>query len=91
MSETPIILRIPLIPGVNDSGEELEDIVHTAVGCLKEGGKVNLLPYHRFGMGKYQMLDREYRLPEVTTQKESEIRRARQLFESFGLECEVVM
>jgi pyruvate formate lyase activating enzyme len=90
-SATPVIIRIPLIPGVNDSDEELKNIAINAVDFLKKPGKVNILPYHRFGMGKYQMLDRKYQLTELITPKDPEIQRAKCLFESFGLECEVVL
>ena len=87
----PLIIRVPLIPGINDSEEELRKIARIAVDYLPQPGKVELLPYHRFGMGKYQMLDREYQLTELITQKDMEIQKDKQLFESFGLECEIVL
>jgi len=86
----PVVIRVPLIAGINDSDEELRNIARLAAGSLKKPSKVELLPYHRFGMGKYQMLDRKYQLEELTTQTDAQIQRARQIFESFGLECEVV-
>jgi pyruvate formate lyase activating enzyme len=85
---TPLIIRVPLIPGINDSEEELRNIARLA-GSLKVG-KVDLLPYHKFGMGKYQQLDRKYELEELTTQPDDDVQKARQLFESLGFECEVV-
>jgi pyruvate formate lyase activating enzyme len=90
-SGVPVTIRVPLIPGINDSNQELKKIARIAADLQKKPGKVELLPYHRFGIGKYQQLDREYELPELTTQKEPEIQRMKGLFESFGLECEVVL
>jgi pyruvate formate lyase activating enzyme len=90
-SGTPVIMRVPLIPGINDSDEELNEIAHIAMDSLKEPKKVDLLPYHRFGVGKYQQLDREYELTELATLKEPQTQRFKELFESFGLECEVVL
>ena len=90
-SGTPVIIRVPLIPGINDSDEELKNIARIAVDSLKKPRQVDLLPYHRFGIGKYQMLDREYQLTELTTPKDPEIQKVKELFESFGLECEVVL
>jgi pyruvate formate lyase activating enzyme len=87
----PVTIRVPLIPGINDSDQELKKIASIAAGSLKKPGKVELLPYHRFGMGKYQQLDREYELTELITQKAPELQRMKELFESFGLECEVVL
>jgi pyruvate formate lyase activating enzyme len=90
-SSVPVTIRVPLIPGINDSVQELKKIASIAAGSLKKPGKVELLPYHRFGMGKYQQLDREYELTELTTQKTPELEKMKGLFESFGLECEVVL
>ncbi len=90
-SKIPVIIRIPLIPGINDYEEELTRLAQIAVDMLPRPGKVNLLPYHRFGMGKYAQLDREYALPELITQKDPEVQKNKELFESFGLECEIVL
>jgi pyruvate formate lyase activating enzyme len=89
-SGTPLILRFPMIPGINDSDEELKYIAHIAVETLKKPARIDLLPYHRFGVGKYQMLDREYQLSELITPKDMEVQKIKRLFESYGLECEVV-
>jgi pyruvate formate lyase activating enzyme len=86
----PLIIRVPLIPGINDSEEELRNIARSTAGFLKKPGRVDLLPYHKFGLGKYQMLDRKYQLEELTTQTDTHVQKARQLFESFGFECEIV-
>jgi pyruvate formate lyase activating enzyme len=90
-SGVPVTIRVPLIPGINDSDQELKEIARIAAGSFKKPGKVELLPYHRFGMGKYQQLDREYELTELTTQETSELEKMKGLFESFGLECEIVL
>jgi pyruvate formate lyase activating enzyme len=90
-SGVPVTVRVPLIPGINDSDEELRKIALIAADLLKKAGRIELLPYHRFGMGKYQQLDREYELTELTTQKAPELEKMKELFESYGLECEVVL
>ncbi|MGI6269905.1 MAG: glycyl-radical enzyme activating protein [Candidatus Howiella sp.] len=60
-SGLPYCIRIPLIPGVNDTEENME---HTAA-FLAEGGmghldRVELLPYNRAAAAKYPMLGRKY-------------------------------
>ena len=90
-SGVPVTMRVPLIPGINDSDQELKEIARIAMDSLKKPGKVELLPYHKFGMGKYQQLDREYELTELTTQEAPELEKMKGLLESFGLECEVVL
>lgn len=63
--DTPFIIRMPLIPGVNDFPEHFE-----AVASLLEGAKslirVELLPYHKTAGAKYGMAGLTYR-PEFPT------------------------
>lgn len=46
-----IVLRTPVIPGVNDTAQELENIVIFAVG-LKNLDYYEVLPYHPLGLSK---------------------------------------
>jgi pyruvate formate lyase activating enzyme len=89
-SGTPLILRFPMIPGINDSAEELKAVAEIAVASLKKPGRIDLLPYHRFGVGKYQMLDREYELSGLLAPEDREVQKIKRLFESYGLECAIV-
>lgn len=54
-------LRIPLIPGINDGDKSLEALLKLANG-LTRPGDIEILPYHRLGVGTYDQLGREYRL-----------------------------
>lgn len=69
---TPYIIRIPLIPGVNDDEENMED----AAVLLENAGplmRVELLPYHKTAGAKYQMVGMEYR-PEFDTALSPQVR-----------------
>jgi pyruvate formate lyase activating enzyme len=59
-----IIIRIPIIPGVNDSEENLRRTGEflSGFGGVRE---VNLLPYHKTGVEKYRRLRRTYSLPDL--------------------------
>ncbi|MDO4288725.1 MAG: glycyl-radical enzyme activating protein [Eubacterium sp.] len=61
---TRLIIRRPLIPGVNDSREEL-----TALGQflaeLPAVDHLQLLPYHRLGTDTYRKLGMTYQLPHI--------------------------
>lgn len=59
-----IFIRIPFIPGVNDSDENL---AKTADFCrsLKKLKGIELLPYHRLGMETYKNLGIEYPLKDL--------------------------
>lgn len=53
----PVIARTPLLPGVNDSVENIHamgQFLSTQVPTLRE---VNLLPYHRLGESKWEQLE----------------------------------
>ncbi len=52
-----IILRRPLIPGVNDSASE-ERAVEEVVSSLKNEHRLEVNPYHRLGESKYLRLGR---------------------------------
>jgi pyruvate formate lyase activating enzyme len=52
-------LRIPVIPGFNDTPEEMEQIIDYAT-TLKNCNQVDFLPFHRLGESKYRMLGRDY-------------------------------
>ncbi len=53
-----IIVRTPVIPGFNDSPEEIRKIAR----LVKRFGinELHLLPYHRYGQGKYRLMGRTY-------------------------------
>ena len=65
---TKIIARTPVIPGFNDTIEELEEIQH----FVAQGKDISyeMLPYHRFGKGKYEMLGRDYPMGDVLLSEE---------------------
>lgn len=59
----PLVVRLPVIPGINDSAEDLAACTRFLVQLGLR--RVDLLPYHRIGVDKYQRLGRPYRLPEA--------------------------
>ena len=62
--QTELSIRIPVIPGFNDTKEEIRDIARYAkeIGNVK---RIHLLPYHRLGQDKYAGLGREYLMGDV--------------------------
>ncbi len=58
-----ILARIPLIPGLNDSEEEIGEILSFIKGMKKVS--CELLPYHRIGKSKYEFLGRDYCMAEA--------------------------
>ncbi len=77
-------LRIPLIPGYNDSRENIEKVGGLGVEIGAE--KISLLPYHEWGKSKYAQLGRRYRFELIESLTEERVQRVQRLIEGFGLE-----
>lgn len=54
-----VIIRIPVIPGFNDTISEMTSILDYVAG-LTNVREVNFLPYHKLGTNKYNLLGRDY-------------------------------
>ena len=67
---THVVVRIPVIPGFNHSEKEIQTMVDF-VSTIKGIKEIHFLPYHTFGVEKYQMLGMEY-LGDSTVQLEEE-------------------
>lgn len=59
-SGAEIILRIPLVPGLNDDDASI-DCIGAYIAGLPRRHPVDLLPFHRAAKGKYQKFGRSYR------------------------------
>jgi len=64
-----IILRCPLVPGVNDSPEHLAAIAALA-RRLSQIRHVELMPYHNMGRDKARRIGREMTFPDLPTTDE---------------------
>ena len=63
-SPVKLIIRTPVIPGFNDTVEEIGAIARFAAS-LPGVEEMHLLPYHRIGSDKYKGLGREYSLAHI--------------------------
>jgi pyruvate formate lyase activating enzyme len=59
-----VVARVPLIPGYNDSEENIEALVRFLLAHAPGVG-VDLLPYHRLGKTKYERLGERYALGSI--------------------------
>ncbi len=86
---TELSIRVPVIPGFNDTLEEIRDIAAFArqLGNVK---RLHLLPYHRLGQDKYTGLGREYLMGDVkppSNEKMSELLHIAS--GTSGIECQI--
>lgn len=71
-------IRRVLIPGVNDSAKELLALGRF-IGRLRGVEKIEVLPYHRMGVHKWQLLGLGYPLEGVEPPGEKDVERAYRL------------
>ena len=57
-------IRQVIIPGINDTEEHIKELAKFAKK-IPNVEKVELLPYHTYGMKKYEELNIKYRLKDV--------------------------
>lgn len=84
--ETPVIIRIPVIPGFNDDARNMQEIAsflnrHNGGRVLE---RVDLLPYHKLGVGKYEALGCNYTLDGRETPGDELMADLKQIFVDQG-------
>ncbi|OFW58680.1 MAG: hypothetical protein A2133_08165 [Actinobacteria bacterium RBG_16_64_13] len=90
VSGVPLAVRVPVVPGFNDSVDAIADIAEL-VAVHAPRATVHLLPYHRYGQQKYAMLGLDYELAAAETPSEEFLKAARAIMESRGLACEIAV
>ena len=88
-SDIPMIIRIPLIPGITEKTENLRQIAEF-VKRVNPSTPVNLLSYHWLGASKYRMMDMNYELTELELVPKERLAQVVDIFNSLKLECEIV-
>jgi pyruvate formate lyase activating enzyme len=81
-----LIFRIPVIPGINTTPEEVDGMLRFLEERADKMKEVHLLPYHRIADNKYQRLKMKQRLQEVKEPNEAEMQLLKKTFEKTGLE-----
>jgi pyruvate formate lyase activating enzyme len=83
-----IILRMPLIPGVNDSEQAIQAAGQLAAE-LPHLLSLEILPYHQAGVEKYRRLDREYNLQELVPPAGERVEALAQVLREYHLKVNV--
>jgi len=84
----PVIIRIPIIPGYNDSDENLRAAAEclSMLTCIR---RVDLLPFHQYGLVKYKQIGMEYTMadtPGIPEERQQEIKK---MFEDYGFNVQI--
>jgi pyruvate formate lyase activating enzyme len=82
------IARTPLIPGVNADEEHIRAVL-AFIRPHKNVIDYELLPYHRFGLGKYELLGEMYELDDYKTPSDDLVKHLQGIIdEAFGRNSE---
>lgn len=79
-----VVVRIPLIPTVNDTDEEFTSMMEF-VNNLKRINSVHILPFHNFGANKYFMLGEQYELMDFSEDNAERIKACMNIAEKYGI------
>ena len=78
----PFWLRYVLVPGYSDMEEDIRALGE-ALGKYKQIQRVEILPYHRFGVHKWEAMGWNYELEHVKENTQEQLDRAEQLFKEY--------
>lgn len=84
--ETPFVIRIPVIPGVNDYDQNYEQTAKWLIGA-KALQKIELLPYHKTAGAKYSMIGKTYH-PDFDPDRPIHLDTS--IFEKYGIRSEIL-
>lgn len=82
-----IWIRMPLIPGFNDSEVNIRKVSEFASDIGAE--KVSVLPYHELGSSKYPDLGRVYLMQGTKPPDKKHVEEVRKIIESYGEKVEI--
>ena len=82
-----IQVRVPCIPGINDSPEQIQATARVVAGFGI--GRIALLPYNGAAGAKYEWIDRAFSMPDTEPQSDQYMRRLADICQSAGLEVQV--
>ena len=83
------LFRMPLIPGINDDMQNISETAEFFHGLGNNALGIELMPYHRLGKGKYESLDRPYRLSGLLSPEPDHVALVKEKFEGYGIICSI--
>ncbi|MFQ5795174.1 MAG: glycyl-radical enzyme activating protein [Candidatus Bipolaricaulia bacterium] len=79
-----IVLRVPIIPGINDDDENVRQIGAFAT-ALPRLDRVDLLPYHHTAVDKYHRLNKTYKLADTHPPSDERMAEIAAILQGLGL------
>jgi pyruvate formate lyase activating enzyme len=84
------MVRIPVVPGFNDSPEHIAMVKEFILGEKSENLKmINLLPYHKTGSSKYTRFNIPYKMENVEQPSSGRMKELKEYFSGSGVRVKV--
>jgi pyruvate formate lyase activating enzyme len=74
----PVWIRHVLVPSITDDEQDLNDL-GDFIGTLNNVKKIEILPYHKLGVYKWETLGLDYPIKEVEPPSEAQVKEAYQI------------
>jgi len=88
LRDAKLVVRIPFVPGYNGDEDTLKEMF-SWLAEVKGVVRVELMPYHRLGMAKYDGLGRSYQLRGIEQVQHRELARFVDLGKRYGLDVRI--
>lgn len=76
--KVPVWIRHVLVPSITNNEEDLEEL-GKFIGTLENVQKIDVLPYHKLGVYKWEALGLEYPLKDIEPPSDEDVKRAYEL------------
>ena len=83
-----IIIRIPIIPTLNNSEEDIKDFIDF-LKEVKNFNYIDLLPYHNISMEKYKRLNLKYEIEHIEKPTKEQMESIREKFQNEGFKVKI--
>ncbi len=86
-SKTPVVIRIPVIPGFNNSANDYQGFADTLVNL--GANQVQLLPFHQLGESKYDRFNLPYAFDGVAQMHDEDVSEFAEVLRRAGLDVQI--
>ncbi len=84
-----IIIRVPVIPGVNDTPQCISDLKQFIKARSHQIKELHFLPFHNIGSSKYDRFKKDYRLRGLKSQSANDLIYLKEDFKLLGIKTQI--
>jgi pyruvate formate lyase activating enzyme len=84
-----LLFRMPLIPGINDDRRNLKETADFLHSLGPKAQRIELMPFHRLGKGKYDSLDSQYLMADLPVPAPEHVEAVKKAFQELGIMCTI--